>query len=270
MKKTTDFITKNPNIEFSVDEFNTLRAETVERISIMNNQASNAINLILATWIAGFTLLGIQLTNQKDLSTFYLIILSIGQMSAFYLSLLMIIPMATKSGENLRQLISIGMYIKVFYDYLSILKQDSETVSTYYLWEYTDKLLSSFTTSKGKKQLKYRLLNSEYVILSAASALFLFISALLSFNFINAYCHTIYLYILYLLIIISSIILVLFTNYLSSSKRNLMDLSVEYTKKYLIIAADIGIINENGLKNAWKELNPNKKISIEKYEKYFS
>lgn len=38
---------KNTHVQISKDEFNALRNETVERITIMNSQASNAIGMIL-------------------------------------------------------------------------------------------------------------------------------------------------------------------------------------------------------------------------------
>lgn len=40
-------------------EYQTLRNEIVERISIINSQASNAMSLIITTWAAGFALLGV-------------------------------------------------------------------------------------------------------------------------------------------------------------------------------------------------------------------
>ena len=104
----------NNHMQISIDEFNALRSETVERISIMNSQASNAIGMILTTWAAGFGLLGINFSNLDKLNEVAQIIISFGQTSAFLFSILLLIPMAIKSGENLRQLVSIGVYIRVF------------------------------------------------------------------------------------------------------------------------------------------------------------
>lgn len=48
-----------------------------------------------------------------------------------------------------------------------------------------------------------------------------------------------------------------------------MLLSDEYTKKYLILAVESGIIQEKDLKTAWSELDPGEAIDIKKYSRYF-
>ena len=48
-----------------------------------------------------------------------------------------------------------------------------------------------------------------------------------------------------------------------------MILSDEYTKKYLILAVEYGIIQEKDLSDAWEELNPRKAIDVQKYYQYF-
>lgn len=48
-----------------------------------------------------------------------------------------------------------------------------------------------------------------------------------------------------------------------------MLLSDEYTKKYLVLAVESGIIEEKDLKNAWNELDPGKAIDLKKYSRYF-
>ena len=44
-----------------------------------------------------------------------------------------------------------------------------------------------------------------------------------------------------------------------------MLLSEEYTKKYLILAVESGIIQKEDLKIAWSELDPGKAIDLKKY-----
>ena len=130
----------------SLEEYNSLRNEVVERISIMNNQASNAFGILLTTWAAGFTLLGLlvsfQISDKYEIPFGCLFLLSTGQVLAFLSSLLMLVPMAIKSGENLRQLISLGIYIRVFYDYIS----KHNDCKQRFLWETADKQVSAFTT----------------------------------------------------------------------------------------------------------------------------
>lgn len=65
------------------DEYESLRNETIERITIMNNQSSNAFGVILTTWASGFVLLGIIVSNIDDLPNQALFLLLSGQIAAF-------------------------------------------------------------------------------------------------------------------------------------------------------------------------------------------
>ena len=64
VRKTTSSPKHKKAQIFSLEEYSSLRNETVERISIMNNQASSAFGILLTTWGAGFTLLGILVSCQ--------------------------------------------------------------------------------------------------------------------------------------------------------------------------------------------------------------
>ena len=96
---------------FNEEEYSALRAETCTRIEIMNSQATSALTTALATWVMGFTLL----------------------------------PMATKSGENLQQMVSLGAYIRVFYDEASQVNFSAESAKFY--WETVDKKMNSILNS---------------------------------------------------------------------------------------------------------------------------
>lgn len=48
-----------------------------------------------------------------------------------------------------------------------------------------------------------------------------------------------------------------------------MLLSDEYTKKYLVLAVESGIIEKKDLTNAWNELDPGKAIELKGYSRYF-
>lgn len=99
---------------FNEEEYSALRAETCTRIEIMNSQATSALTTALATWVMGFTLLGFQVTSQP--TDIMAVLLPLGQIVAFLATILLLLPMATKSGENLQQVVSLGAYIRVFYD----------------------------------------------------------------------------------------------------------------------------------------------------------
>lgn len=255
---------------FSLEEYRSLRNETVERISIINNQASSAFTLLLTTWGAGFTLLGILVSYQTssqeaEIPFLCLLLLSIGQVFAFLSSLFMLVPMAIKSGENLRQLISLGVYIRVFYDYASKYWNCMQRFS----WETADKRVSAFTTTKGIDKFWLRQFNAEYIILGFVSTTFLLVSYAYNAIFFKQIIPSNYLFYGGLLIAILALYLLHIIHIKSSAKRNIMLLSDEYTKKYLILAVESGIIQEKDLKTAWSELDPGEAIDIKKYSRYF-
>lgn len=252
------------DITFAQEEYNSLRAETIERISIMNNQASSAFGIILTTWASGFALLGIFLSNKSELSAAYFIVLLVGQISSFLASLLMLIPMAIKSGENLRQLTSLSIYIRVFYDFASNIRHD-----TRYAWDTADKRVSAVTTAKGTRKFWAKRFNSEYTVLGITSSFFLLIILIVNIVYleydINLHC------VVWpgIVVMIVSIYFVVVIHKRSNIKDNMMELSKEYTKKYLVLAVETGIIQENELTSAWTALNPQKGIDIRNYSQYF-
>lgn len=120
---------------FNEEEYSALRAETCTRIEIMNSQATSALTTALATWVMGFTLLGFQVTSQP--TDIMAVLLPLGQIVAFLATILLLLPMATKSGENLRQMVSLGAYIRVFYDEASQVNFSAESAKFY--WDTVDK-----------------------------------------------------------------------------------------------------------------------------------
>lgn len=262
---------KSNNIKFSTDEFNSLRGETIERISIMNNQASNAMGIILTIWASGFSLLGIQLYNYDNLSNNSLAILSIGQILSFCFSILMLIPMAIKSGENLRQLVSIGVYIKVFFNYISQHQyKDNKSLQILYAWESADKLMNIIIARKKRYHLRDFLFNSEYTILGFLSLLFLLIPLILNYKIFNVFFNSKVLIILYILLITINVFLIVLIFIFSNSKNNINKASEEYTRKYLILLVEMKLLPKSKLHKAWQQLNPHKEIDEKKYKKYFT
>lgn len=123
---------------FNEEEYSALRAETCTRIEIMNSQATSALTTALATWVMGFTLLGFQVTSQP--TDIMAVLLPLGQIVAFLATILLLLPMATKSGENLQQMVSLGAYIRVFYDEASQVNFSAESAKFY--WETVDKKMN--------------------------------------------------------------------------------------------------------------------------------
>lgn len=103
VRKTTSSPKHKKAQIFSLEEYSSLRNETVERISIMNNQASSAFGILLTTWGAGFTLLGIlvscQVSDKYEVPFVCLLLLSIGQVLAFFHPCLCLFPWQLKVGR---------------------------------------------------------------------------------------------------------------------------------------------------------------------------
>ena len=209
----------NMNVEIKqlpMDEYNSLKSEIINRINIMNTQASTAISLIIAIWAAGFGLLGIQLSNLEDLSMAQNLALSFGQIGVFILSNVILLPMAIKSGENLRQMVSLGAYIQVFFEYLS----HKNGLPTQFTWETSDKAINSVINSKEYRCRDY-LFNSKYTILGIISLLFILIEIPLNYSFSNHVIDNVPLAIIYVAVILFSVFLIWKIYCYSSSKKNI-------------------------------------------------
>lgn len=113
MKNSED--TKENIFEISESEYISLRDEMVQRIVLMNSQATNAITVVLTMWAAGLGLFGIQLANMRKFNILHNLALCFGEVGSFFCALIILIPLAMKSGENLRQLVTLNLYISFFY-----------------------------------------------------------------------------------------------------------------------------------------------------------
>ena len=159
--------------KFSSNEYNSIRAEMISRINVISTQTSTALITIISMWAAGFTLL--VLYSQKQFETMEITII-MGYISAilFLIPILYFIPLAIKSGENMVQIASLSMYIRVFYDALSIINGDE-----LYNWETSNNRVSNVNIDRGTKSGVLRWINSEYSILAVSSyMLFIMVSVL--------------------------------------------------------------------------------------------
>lgn len=67
--------------------------------------------------------------------------------------------MATKSGENLQQMVSLGAYIRVFYDEASQVNFSAESAKFY--WETVDKKMNSILNSDANNAVGLWIKNSK-------------------------------------------------------------------------------------------------------------
>ncbi|MBQ6435403.1 MAG: hypothetical protein IJP96_01530 [Synergistaceae bacterium] len=141
-------------------EYLSLRDELVMRIQLINSQENTALLTAISFGAAVIAL-------QKDSVQIISVIGYIQALLLFFL-IVVLIPIASKSGENLRQIATISAYIKVFYEYPSL----NGDYKHPFLWE-TILGKSYFVSYKQNNFLIFA--NMEYTFLSAISTIMLFI-----------------------------------------------------------------------------------------------
>lgn len=247
-------------------EYETLRAEILSRIQTMNNQAFNSITFVVTTWVAGFSLLSMQLGYLEVFSDASCLLLSFGQMFSFFFSICLMYPLAIKSGENLKQITMISAYIRVFFEFVP--EEQS------FMWERAVNLVSASTSEKGLKNSILSYLNGagrlgfhngEYAILGAASLIFV----------ISAFVHCLFITdtymqlspLVYQMVIVLGMILIIigFETVIniyraSSVKSNMMKVNKDITFAFLNLALTQGLIDEQKAEQGRLLLNPNNSL----------
>lgn len=254
--------------KLSIEEYNSLRSETIERISIMNNQGASAFGIVLTSWAAGFGMMGVMLANIEKIPQEMVKFIYILEIIAFLYSLIMLLPMAVKSGENLRQILSLGTYIRVFYNYLP---QHEKVQGPLFYWDTVDKQVNYIATPKGIKNKRHKLAkwyNHEYIVLGFASSIFTLITFIMLCDHLlcGGKSKTA------IIIMTTSGVLLLFLLIYtlcqiykaSSVTTNMMRISNDYMEKYVVIAKELGFIDVSEVEQALKELDPEREITINK------
>lgn len=253
-------------ISGSENEYISLRDEIIERVTVMNNQASSAFGVILTVWAAGFTCLGIMAACWTQMSYPYMRWLSICPVGAFFISLLIILPMAIKSGENVRQIISIGVFIKIFYEYIpSIKNQGCNNIG----WETANAIVNRGITQKAKNKRFFNWfdgkindrINSEYTLLGIASLFFMFIAILINREIVRNSERIWIYYTAYSICLFFSIFYIGIISFQSNGKRNAKMANQSYTKEFLLLAIEKSILTEEEVKQAWLDLNPQNEVN---------
>ena len=261
-------------ISGSIEEYTALRNEILERLSFMNSQASSAFGVILTVWAAGFTCLGIIAASWSHMSYSLMRWLSICPIGAFLISMLIILPMAIKSGENIRQIISLGVFIRVFYEYIPSLRNPENNNTG---WETANILVNRGITQKKVKkkffswfngQINDRL-NSEYTLLSLASGFFMGISIIINYEVVRNSDRIVFYIIGYIICGLFALFWLPIISYQSNGKRNAKMMSTSYTKEFLLLAVEKKIISKKELKKAWEDMNPKNEVNESLLESYF-
>ena len=237
----------NSSFTISESEYESLREEIIQRIILMNSQATNAITVVLTMWAAGLGLLGIQLANLEKINIIHNLALCIGETGSFFCALLILVPLALKSGENLRQQVAIGTYIRLFYyEFVRMGKIKSNNI---YPWEYVNRMTNDIfeTGKKGKKnKLLLILTNSEYPILGLVSVVFSLCVFITNYNFIYekfGWCWKSFIFIACAVgVEIVELIMVFFLYRKTSINRNITLIADSKVNRYREVAIKMGII----------------------------
>lgn len=245
-----DKLLTNRRIEFSKNEYDSIRSELITRIGLINSQSNAAIVAMLATWTMGFALVatldGFNLQSR---------LLSIINTFIFLVPVFYYVPLAVKSGENIQQIASISAYIRVFYEYRSL---KGEIKMVLFNWETSNNLFSSVNVNRGKDSTLMKMYNNEYTILSLASLTIYIIFA--AFTIKNVFWAT-----GNLASFISTLVIILlggagcaatvFTYKASCMKNAMMKNTNYYIGKYIDRAIELGCISAEEREPAQEALN---------------
>lgn len=262
--------------KINITEYSSLRSETCTRIEIMNSQSTSALTTALATWVIGFTLLGFQVTSKPEPNNIMTFLLPLGQIVAFLSSIIMLLPMASKSGENLQQMVSLGAYIRIFHD------EASQTVpndSPKFYWETVDKKMNSLLNSNSNSSKiiehtlfrlisKSAIFNSEYVCLSLVSNAFFLLAGIdFIYSLYIAFRSTTTCMVAVILLVFVEFLMIITIreiNRISSGRLNLMETYRTYLVKYFEFAVYYGIFDIEKAQQVWNDINQDKTLILNK------
>lgn len=234
----------NYSHKFSISdsEYVSLRNELIQRILLINSQATNAITIVLTMWAAGLGLFGIQVANLDNLNAMHNLILCFGEVGVFFCALLILIPLALKSGENLKQQAAISAYIGYFY--YELIKENKIKSSIIYPWEYVSELTNEIYNNKKKDKSVLTMINSEYPILGLVSLIFTLVLTFANYCFIfeshkDVGIKTLFI-LLMILIGIIEILIIIFLYKKTNILMNMTPILAAKSKSYVKIAKDMG------------------------------
>ncbi len=258
--------TKN-KIEFSENEYISIRTELIERIKLLNSQSFTVLAAVVSFWAMGLTFKVQILDKIYKLGITQQTLINFLSAIIFLIPIFLFIPLSSKSGENLLQIASLSAYIKVFHDY-PISKDKINTN-----WETSNNLLSNSNVNRGKKNNGMSLYNDDYTILSIISFIIYIIFVVLQIYELKLYYYENKIKIFYITLVIiahlfvaiMAIASIVFIHKVSGMKTTLMKGTVYYTQAYIKRANELGIIKDYDMQNAKNELNPLKDFVVDDY-----
>lgn len=144
----------------TIEEYNSIRAEMIERIQILNNQSISSISACIAARVITATLFLASFTKDFFSLEINNAVLCIMLLISSLLPTIFLFPAAIKSGENLAQITAISCFIRVFFEH--------SNTDMLLSWESANNSLSNVNVHRKKDKLHY-FYNTEYVVLSILS-----------------------------------------------------------------------------------------------------
>lgn len=168
-------------------EYTALRDEMLTRINFINTYSNKTLTFIIALWAVGFTLVGVRVGIYLEGGYYLNRAFTFGESIAFFMVVPIVHSIVIKNDENIRQIASIGAYLRVFYECIPMVNQEE----TCFYWENVDASLNIVKTTNYVDNLKtenkvtrfiHRLgsfiefYNWEYLFMAFASVVFWLIS----------------------------------------------------------------------------------------------
>ena len=249
------------------EEYAQLRTEMNSRIEITFSFSHSIIIVVLTLWTISTGLYANVFKEANNNGTFMSeqnwIFAGI-QAGIFVITLLLLVPMAAKYGDNVKQITSLSSYIKIFYELPSIFCKRNEM----FAWEFESGKLSSMSVDRKRDSFFSKLFTADFFLLGILSSMLYTIFATIAIAQLHKTSkNKIFTCVAFALALILFIISVLSTIIIYKSTR-VKSNSMTYLKRcvnvYINIAVDLEIYDdfpfERYLKNT--EITREDKIKI--------
>ncbi len=247
---------------FSEEEYESIRTEMIERISTINSVSNTAITTAISTWTAGLALLIFLISKDGVINDYSLVAAGFINSLFFLAPILFFLPLAIKSGENINQIGSISIYIRVFYEYIHMNNYGKEL--KLFNWELSNNLVSDINVYRGKNSKPLMLYNEEFTILALVSFGMYFATIIVNILRILdtniSFVPVLSIILVYIILIIVAAIFIMRIHKASSIKA-FMEKSKYFTRAYINRAIELGLIDKKDFQKAYNYLNPERRLN---------
>lgn len=171
-------------------------------------------------------------------------------MILLYIPLLLLLPISQKSGENLYQITVISAYIRVFYEYATLVEPDSD--QPFFAWESINRLTSKVTDKNLHSKLFSFLINNSYSVLAFISILLYFYKGMAILNMKQASLQN---YMPFAVSLIFALIILVVVHIYSSINRNMRKPEKQIIYTCVKAAKSIGLFEEEDINDIAKKIS---------------